>query len=161
MDNKLKAKEKLFCLYYCSCRNPRSAAALAGYGIFAQRTAAKLLSRKDIRAEIERLDGEKAVSEGEVISGYRMLAFGGITDALKLLYSDGMPQQSDLEAMELLNISEIKMPKSGGIEIKFFDRLKALEKLEEISHSSSGDSALPFYDALERSAAAVRERDNG
>ena len=65
------------------------------------------------------------------------------------------------EAMELLNISEIKMPKSGGIEIKFFDRLKALEKLEEISHSSSGDSALPFYDALERSAAAVRERDDG
>ena len=57
--------------------------------------------------------------------------------------------------------SEIKMPKSGGIEIKFFDRLKALEKLKEISHSSSGDSALPFYDALERSAAAVRERDDG
>ena len=119
------------------------------------------MSRKDIRAEIERLDSAKAVSEGEVISGYRLLAFGGITDALKLLYSDEMPQQSDLEAMELLNISEIKMPKNGGIEIKFFDRLKALEKLEEISHANGSDSALPFYDALERSAAAVREREDG
>ena len=38
------------------------------------------------------------------------------------------------------------------MEIKFFDRQKALERLEELQAGTS-DGALPFYRALERSAA--------
>ena len=37
------------------------------------------------------------------------------------------------------------------MEIKFFDRLKALEKLEEITDQGQTDT-LPFYEALENSA---------
>lgn len=60
--------------------------------------------------------------------------------------------------MDLFNISEIKRPKGGGLEIKFFDRLKPLEKLQEISTDSS-QTALPFYEALNNGAKALNGRD--
>ena len=52
-------------------------------------------------------------------------------------------------------MAEIKKPKGGGLEIKFFDRIKALEKLGEISETSQDNSAIPFYEALEKSAASL------
>ncbi len=160
MENKLKPKEKLFCIYYSRFRSARLAASLAGYS-FPKKTAVKILSRQDIRNEIDRLDSLSPVTHQEVVSGYRQLAFGSGTDAFKLLFADEIPGSIELEEMNLLNISEIKRPKNGGIEIKFFDRLKALEKLEEISSLTQTDSALPFYDILERSAAAIKDDDNG
>ncbi|MBQ8784260.1 MAG: terminase small subunit [Clostridia bacterium] len=160
MKNGLKPKEKLFCIYYCQYRSGISAAALAGYP-FAKSASAKLLARKDIRNEIERLDSDSAVTEHEISGGYRLLAFGDCSDAFRLLFCDEVPDENELEKMNLLNISEIKRPKNGGIEIKFFDRLKALEKLSELSPASEDNSALPFYDVIERSAAAMRDDENG
>ncbi len=157
----LKEKEKLFCSYYSELRNARNAAAKAGYGILTHRTAIKLLSREEIRREIERIDRTRLVSTEEVISGYRQLAFGSVADALKLIYSDEIPNLYELEGLELFNISEIKRPKGGGIEIKFFDRMKALEHLESLSNGEKDeDTALPFYLALEKSAAALRSNDD-
>jgi len=43
------------------------------------------------------------------------------------------------------------------MEIKFFDRLKALEKLEEITDQGQTDT-LPFYEALENSAKLLQKR---
>ncbi len=157
----LKEKEKLFCSYYSELRNARNAAAKAGYGILTHRSAVKLLAREEIRKEIERIDRTRLVSTEEVISGYRQLAFGSVADALKLIYSDDTPNLYDLEGLELFNISEIKKPKGGGIEIKFFDRMKALEHLEALSNGENDEnSALPFYLALEKSAAALRSSDD-
>jgi hypothetical protein len=66
-----------------------------------------------------------------------------------------------MEGLELFNVSEIKRPKGGGIEIKFFDRMKALERLGEMCDGGKGDdSALPFYLALEKSASALRGCEN-
>lgn len=156
----LKEKEKLFCTYYSESRNARNAAAKAGYGILTHRSAAKLMSREEIRKEIEQIDRTRLVSAEEVISGYRQLAFGSVADALKLVYYDERPDKYELESLELFNVSEIKKPKGGGIEIKFFDRLKALEHLEALSSGQSDDSALPFYLALEKSAAALRGNED-
>ncbi|MBR6531233.1 MAG: terminase small subunit, partial [Clostridia bacterium] len=59
------------------------------------------------------------------------------------------------------NVSEIKRPKGGGIEIKFFDRIKALEHLEAMCDGGKDDdSALPFYMALEKSASVLRSTDD-
>lgn len=160
MKNRLKPKERLFCLYFCQYRSGELSAALAGYS-FPGLTAPKLLSRQEIHDEIHRLDSISPLNCNEVISGYRQLAFGEAKDAFRLLFSDEIPEDSQLERMNLLNISEIKRPKNGGIEIKFFDRLKALEKLEEMSAMTSGDDALPFYDVIERSAAAIKDDENG
>lgn len=161
MESKLKPREKLFCLYYCQVREPRRAAALAGYEMFIQKTAAKLMKRKDILSEIERLDKIEAPSDCEVKSGYQRLAFGSCADAYKLLFSDEEKEMPNFETLDLFNISEIKRPKNGGIEIKFFDRLKALEALEEISDGSAENTALPFYNVIEKSAAAIRNSDDG
>lgn len=157
----LKEKEKLFCLYYSESRNARNAAAKAGYGILTHRSAAKLMVREDIRKEIERIDRTRLVSADEVVSGYRQLAFGSVADVLKLVYCEDGTDKYELEKLDLFNVSEIKKPKGGGIEIKFFDRLKALEHLESMSNGDkSEDSALPFYLALEKSAAALKGSDD-
>ena len=156
----LKEKEKLFCSYFCESRNARNAAAKAGYGILTHRSAVKLLAREEIRKEIERIDRTRLVSAEEVISGYRQLAFGSVADALKLVYYDEQPDRYALETLDLFNVSEIKKPKGGGIEIKFFDRLKALEHLEALSRGKNDDSALPFYLALEKSAAALKVNED-
>ncbi len=157
----LKEKEKLFCSYYSELRNARNAAAKAGYGILTHRSAIKLLAREEIRKEIERIDRTRLVSTEEVISGYRQLAFGSVADSLKLIYSDNTPNLYELEGLELFNVSEIKKPKGGGIEIKFFDRMKALEHLEALSNGEKEENtALPFYLALEKSAAALRSNDD-
>lgn len=160
MKNGLKPKEKLFCIYCREYHSGVTAAALAGYPL-PQITSATLLARKDIQSEIARLRETSAASPQEISSGYRLLAFGDSTDAFRLLFCDEAPDESELQKMNLLNISEIKRPKNGGIEIKFFDRLKALEHLENVSAVSQNDSALPFYDVIERSAAAIRDDEDG
>jgi len=157
----LTEKEKLFCAYFSDSRNARSAAAKAGYGLFSQKNGQKLIRRKDIRAEIERIDKTKLVCTQEVAAGYRQLAFGSVADALKLIYSEENPTGVELEKLDLFNVSEIKRPKGGGIEIKFFDRMKALEHLEQMNGASSEENtALPFYAALERSADALKGEPN-
>lgn len=158
MENKLKPREKLFCLFYCQSRSPRMAAANAGYGIFTAKAAARLICRTDIQAEIKRIDSAMPVTQNEIVSGCRTLAFGSAADAFSLIYSgDEELAKEKIEALNLMNISEIKRPKGGGIEIKFFDRLKALEKLYELSSAQSDGEAPFFYNAIEKSAAALRE----
>lgn len=86
--------------------------------------------------------------------GLRRLAFGEIQDAVKLLYADEVQILSELDQLNLYNVSEIKRPKGGGMEIKFFDRLKALEKLGELERAQT-DGAAGFYQALESGAERV------
>ena len=59
--------------------------------------------------------------------------------------------------MDLFPITEIKRPRAGGIEMKFCDRLKALEKLAQMEEQETQGNSLSFYQALENSAQALRE----
>ena len=87
--------------------------------------------------------------------GFERLAFGSTADAFRLLMSAG-DELPDVGALDLFNVSEIKKPKDGAMEIKFFDRLKALEQLGNIPES--GDSAAGFYEALTKSADRIGGR---
>lgn len=87
---------------------------------------------------------EKKSIRQEYTEGLRHLAFGEIQDAVRLLYA---PEEQILPAlgeMDLFNISEIK----------FFDRLKALEKLQALE-AAEGNTAAAFYQALEAGAKCV------
>lgn len=149
---KLTSKEQLFCRFYIETQNLREAAAKAGYSFPSDKLAIRLLQRPEINQEVERLTRlNQKPCEEEIAAGFRRIAFGSIADAVRLLFLSGEVDAGQLEQMDLYCISEIKHPKGGGMEIKFFDRLKALEKLSEISNSTS-DSVAPFYQALERSA---------
>lgn len=150
----MKEKEKLFCRYFTDMRNLKEAALSAGYKISPEKTAQKLLSRKDICEEISRLSGKNSAQLGEVTAGLKRLAFGSVSDAVKLMLVEN-PGDIDLDGLNLFNVSDIKKPKGGGIEIKFFDRQKALEKLMEISQAADTSGAGSFLTALERGAAAL------
>lgn len=102
---------------------------------------------------------KKKTIRSEVQNGLRQLAFGDIKDAVLLLFAGEDEIVRRLGEFNLYNISEIKRPKGGGMEIKFFDRIKALEKLGETDTEATGE-ALGFYRALEagaRGAKAVLE----
>lgn len=94
---------------------------------------------------------KKKTIEEEIREGLRRLAFGEIKDAVTLLFADEGEIISRLPELDLFNISEIKRPKGGGMEIKFFDRFKALEKLRD-TENNAPSQPLSFYRALEEGA---------
>ncbi|MDR3313157.1 MAG: terminase small subunit [Oscillospiraceae bacterium] len=151
----LTGQELLFCALFRRTRNEAGAAAWAGYKGSPQHAAMELLAREDIRAEIASGTAEEPL-RAEVLAGYRRLAFGAGTDALKLLFLEETPTSALLEKMDVFNVSDIKRPKGGGLEIKFFDRCEALRRLEALgSPEESSNGAKDFYAAIERSLAAV------
>ena len=64
------------------------------------------------------------------------------------------PSREQLEHMDLFLVSEIKRPKDGSMEIKFFDRLKALEKLTDDSEKEAKET--PSNDGIAKGAEALR-----
>lgn len=142
---KLSSKQELFCHYYHITRNHKEAAARAGF-LLPDRTGLKLLASQDIRRRIRELDGQKGFRQ-EAIRGLKRIAFGSISDAVRLLRDEEI---ENLDGLDLFMVSEIKRPKGGGMEIRFYDRLKALEILSQCGEQEA-DLALPFYRALEMS----------
>lgn len=145
IESKLKNREREFCVCFSQTGDPKHAAVMAGYRRKPWVKAMKLLARDDIQGEIKRFikQKEKLLSTLAGI-GYERLAFGDTTDAVSLLYRQDS-EDIDFGALDLFMISEIKKPKDGSVEIKFFDRLKALEKLA----GAGGDSgARNLFDAI-------------
>ena len=152
MRNALTKRELEFCRHFVSLQNAREAAANAGYGVLSRLAGEKLLSKKMITDEIAKLS--KQQSDLSVAkAGFKRLAFGSVADAVRLI--DG--ERENLDSLDLFMVSDIKIAKGGGVEIKFFDRQKALESLAAIEEMSSNDGSLPIYRALESSAKAITQ----
>lgn len=151
---KLSDREELFCRMYVTCRNGAEAAVRSGYKTRPDITAVMLLAKKNIRKTIERMEKENTVCDDEVRAGLRRIAFASSADAVRLLLADGTDMDA-IDGLDLFNVSEIKRTKGGAVEIKFFDRIKALEKLGELTSISADNNALPFYRALEKGAEAL------
>ena len=156
-NRKLTAKEIRFCENFSESGDFLKAAKAAGYRRDFEKRGRELLMREDIRQEILKLcDFKKQTSSAFARLGYERLAFGSICDAVSLLYLE-KPSKEELGSMDLYCVSEIKRPRDGSMEIKFFDRLKALEKLEESSAGNDGekDKTSPLYRAISLGAAAL------
>ena len=158
-QHKPTTKEILFCHYFHQLRNAREAAIKAGYlPILAENTAVKLLQRKEIQRFLKGLDREYQTKQlqCDIISGLKRLAFGSVSDSMKLIFEQEFP---NLDKLDFFAISEIKKPKDGALEIKFFDRFKALEKLLELSENDAEqDGITSLYYALENSAKSMQEK---
>lgn len=151
----LSSKEKEFCRFYLSHADSAYAAEKAGFAGDSAKEGNKLLLRADIAEEIDKLCSLQKKSMAKMAAvGYQRLAFGSIADAVSLLYMEN-PTPDTLRKMDLYSVSEIKRPKDGSMEIKFFDRMKALEKLSE---GVDGDGAESFYEAICRSARDLNEK---
>ena len=148
---KLTKKELDFCHWYSRLQNPKEAAIKAGYSVLPEYRALCLLSKNSIKKKLDELKKENCFDEKIVSAGLHRLAFGSIADAVKLILSVGDDNPPNPDSLDLFNISEIKFTRDKGMEIKFFDRLKALEQLSHLSESIENSSALSFYEALERS----------
>jgi hypothetical protein len=148
--HKLSEKEKLFCSHYAATGSAREAAARAGYVLLPEKQGLRLLENAKIHREIERLQKRRTQQDykGRALCGYERLAFGGVADDVKLLLT-AVPELGDVENMDLFCVSEIKRVKGGGMEIKFFDRLKALELLETLGSTDDSEQS-PLYRALEQ-----------
>lgn len=156
MTQGLTEKEKLFCFFYANLPSPRQAAAKAGYRR-AERTAAKLLMREEIQQEIQRQ--RAGCGMDAVKAGLHQLAFGSCKDAVKLLFEEEPPENDTLEQMDFFNVAEIKRPKNGGMEVKFFDRAKAMDQLVNLQErEQAGES--PLFEALRQGAKSLWEGDS-
>lgn len=155
----MNEKEKLFCTLYAKSLDLKQAAYKAGYKRNSEKNALKLIERQDIKAQIKKLLSNQSANNISIATaGLKRLAFGSVEDALKLIFADREQIDEDfLKGLDLFNVSKIKFQKTGAIEIEFADRLKALKLLSDLSAGEDGDSALPFYKALEKSAEKLKE----
>ncbi len=150
-------KEKLmdFCLLYNALGDPAEAARRIGITKDPKLEGQRLLNLKSVQKTLLALSSHTDTHH-LVRTGLNRLAFGSISDAVKLISDD--VSEVDVHSLDLFNVSEIKRVKGGGVEIKFFDRLEALEKLitleESFSRSATAES---FFAALGNSAAESYE----
>lgn len=148
-DNNKRSRSSAFCCYYAVLGSTAEAAVRAG---FPKETALEdgircLRSRK-CREMIENIRSLLSDSSG-VAAGLNRLAFGSCSDAVYLAFADELPPPEVISSLDLYNVSEIKRVKGGGVEIKLFDRIKALEKLSELESAySERDKAEGLINAL-------------
>lgn len=136
-EKNLQQKRKSFCCNYVLLGNVAEAAVRAGF----DRENALLEGVACLEsAECKRLISQLRdilSDSGNVVSGLKRLAFGSCTDAVYLVFADELPPPSVISDLDLFNVSEIKRVKGGGVEVKLFDRQKALEKLFEFENTCS------------------------
>ena len=153
----MKPREKDFCRRLALCADPIRAAREAGYK-HPEASLCRLMGREDITAEVRRLCANlRTLYESVAVSGLYRLACGGAGDALTLLYSDSLtPEQ--LSELDLSRVSEIKRT-DKGVEIKFCDRVKAIDKLSELlGGDAENRSAGGLLEAMMLSAQALGSR---
>lgn len=152
---KLTKKERLFCRGFAMTGDGVSAARMAGY-TDPQDSYITLLAREDIAEEIRRTaKASRELMRSVAVSGLWRLAFGDISDAVSLCF-ERQEAYRRIGELDLYNVAEIKSH-DKGIEIKFFDRIKALDKLCEILHSEGeGHSPTGLIEALAEGARSLR-----
>ena len=137
-----KFRCRLFCCYYAKLGNIFEAALKAG---FSQQTALaegiRILSQSKYKKLVSKLSGEKMQSKELISTGLERLAFGSSNDAAFLVFSEENITPERIASLDLFNVSEIKKVKGGGVEVKFFDRQKAMEKIYDYASDDNAENA--------------------
>lgn len=153
----MKPREKEFCRLMTVVADPIKAAREAGFK-HPEKTWSELAAKEEIVSEIRRrCENIRSVYEHTAVCGLYRLAYGDVSDALTLLYRDNL-SEDDLRSLDLRNVSEIKRTEKG-IEVRFCDRIKAVDKLQELLGSGSEQSGgSGLLDAIMTSAEALGSR---
>lgn len=151
----MKPKEKEFCRRMAIRGEPVRAAREAGFR-HPEQTWHKLLCREDIAAEIRRCtDTLRTVYEHTAVCGLYRMAFSTPADAVRLLYRE-TPTDAELDGLDLSSVAEVKRTKDKSMEIKFFDRMKAMDRLCDYFNSSEElNSSGGLLEAMRLSAQAL------
>ena len=130
----MAGEQKRFARFFFYLRNLREAALHTGARAEeAEDRGLELLHSAETEAELKKLEEADSDTLSYVKRGLNRIAFGAVNDAVKLVFDAG-----DIMGMDLFNVSEIKISGKNVLEIKFFDRQKALEKLGELAPQLDG-----------------------
>lgn len=157
-DNTTQIKH-LFALFYASGKSVKEAGILAGFDKDeAEQEGLKLLKLRSVQKLVKRYVQNGLNNADGVKIGLKRLAFGEINDIMEVVLSEEPIGLNKLFKMNFYNISEVKKVKGGGIEVKIFDRQKAMEKLLEIYKSEDNKTgAEEFLNALTLSGGGDNE----
>ena len=143
----LTEKQRLFCNEYMIDLNASQARIRAGYSpIQAHSNAAKLMKRPQIKAEIKRLMDERkkniGIAADEVLAQLIIIARANAADFAEIAVKEGADKAGnpiELRQVEIKPTAEMDQTKiaalagikqsTSGIEVKLYDKLKALELL--------------------------------
>ena len=107
---------------------------------------------------------EAARLEFQILEGLRELAFSDSTDVVRLL--GPLPESAAelkafAESLNLYNVSELKIPKPGQLDVKYYDRFEALRLLRELAGAGAGGDETGFYAALQAASQALESHRGG
>ena len=136
-------RRSLFCCHYARLGDVAEAARCAGYPPeTAAADGAAILRQQCYRRMVANYrSGLHDDPMAMVRAGLERLAFGRTNDAVRLLLGEELPTAAEVTQLDLFPVSSIKRDKSGGMEIHFFDRLKALASLYEYSGDADSKAA--------------------
>ncbi len=151
----LSQKQKLFCAYYANTADVQKSALLAGYSKNPLLKGEQLLKKEEISKEIESIiKARENVIKQIARLGFERLAFSSVGDAVSLLFAHDVSRET-LSKMDLFMVSEIKKLKDGAMEIKFFDRIKALQNICDCEKKQDEGNSL--IDAINMGAKTLSE----
>lgn len=139
-----ESRRQVFCQTYLQTMDPLRAARSAGC-----RDGFSTLGIQQVQ---KRLDGMRETAAAQicredVLRRLAQLAFGPVNDAVRLAMEG---RAADLENLDLSAVSEFKVT-DKGVEVRFVDRLRALEALGEMLEEKAG-GAQELYRALAEAA---------
>ncbi len=145
-------KDRLFCHYYCTYQNEKEAAKKAN---ILEKKAFKLLNKPEIQQEIKKIKTQ--IDNNQLMhlatTALKRLIFCNPNDTLILAIKNDQLSELEIENLNLFQISELKKQKDGSLEIKFFDKLKAINCLIEIANQLNNlNQTNNFLNALNSSS---------
>lgn len=143
MRDVTSTQQKCFCRAYLRTLDPMRAAETAGI-----KDGHALLHDREITARLERMrnDWSAQILRDDAVRRLAELAFGRTNDAALLALARGT-ELPDVAGMDLSAVSELKVTEKG-VEVKFIDRVRALEALCSLLGGDTGGAA-EFFQALE------------
>ena len=141
-------RQRKFCEAYLRTLSPDAAGRAAG-----RDDGWRLLREKGVTARLEEMRGAGAaqILREDAIRRLAELAFGRANDAVALAMSAPLSREA-VAALDLSAVAEFKVTDKGGVEVKFLDRVRALEALCAALDGRISTGADDFFRALEDSA---------
>ena len=155
-----RVRMQLFCCHYARLGDLEAAARYAGFSPEnAAATGAALLRKQSCKKLVASYRAALRQDTASLVkTGLERLAFGRVNDVIRLLLADEPLSPTEMARLDLFSVSSIKRDKSGGMEVHFFDRLKALSSLYEYNSDTDEKAAAhALLAALSGETAATEE----
>ena len=152
MEKKETQRQRDFCRAYLRTMDPERAAGESGCG-----DGFAMLATKAVRERLEKMRTAAAdqICREDVLRRLAQLAFGSAGGAARLALRRG---EDDPGTLDLSAVAELKVT-DKGVELKFVDRVRALEILWNLLESGGDGGADELYRALEDIAGQMEDAD--